>query len=107
MSDYVKSYLSQDGDGQLSSPNIVQMRDEYPNLTQALIGARGPDNKLVIWPATLMLFLEGDQLKWCLSPKVGDKVAFGTVLDPSKGLTDVESALKLGKFEWKKRKASR
>lgn len=107
MSNFVKSYMSQDGDGQLSSPNIVALREDYPNLTEALLGAKGPDGKIAIWPSTLMLFLEGDVLKFCLSPKVGDKVAFGTILDPSKGLLGIEQALESGKFEWKKRKASR
>ena len=107
MSSFVKSFFSQDGDGQRASENIIALRENWPNLTDALLGCKDPDGKEGVPPITLMLFLEGDTLKFCLSPKWGGKVAFGTIVDPSKGLQAVEDAIRAGEFEWKKRRQSR
>lgn len=107
MNSFVKSYFSQDGDGQRSSPEVQAILAEWPNLGEALLGGRDPDGKEAVPPITLMLFLEGDKLKFCLNPKWGAKVAFGTIPDASKGLEAVEAELAAGRFEWKKRRANR
>lgn len=103
MSSFVKSFISQDGGEQRLSPEISAFHDEFPELCDAMLGAKDPDGKQAIPPVTLMLFVEGDKVKFCLSPKYGDKIAFGTLVGAEKGLSGVEQAIKAGQFEWKKR----
>jgi len=55
-------------------------------------------------PATILIFAEGGRLKFCIKPKFGGLVAFGTVADASQGLLGVDQAIKDGDIEWKKSK---
>lgn len=77
-------------------------REEYPTLSEVLEGSRSESNgHAATPPATLNLFLEGRQLKFCIIPKVGNRVAFGCVAEAVKGLSAVESELRAGHYEWK------
>lgn len=55
-------------------------------------------------PATILVFAEGGKLKFCIKPKQGGLVAFGTVEDASRGLHGVDKAIADGHVEWKKSK---
>lgn len=83
------------------NPAVVALREEFPELTNALLGSKNVEGQCVLPPCTLMIFLNDGRLGFCLSPKSGSKVAFGTIPDPSKGLNCVESEIAQGHFEWK------
>lgn len=80
---------------------------ELPNLIDAFTGVLDADGRWKHGPATIMLFCEGGKLKFCLSPKFSQSVAFGVVPDPDKPFHSIEQELALGHFEWKNRSRSR
>lgn len=85
-----------------NSPAYLALLEEVPLLAKCFIGQSSEDGKTTLPPCSLILFLERDLLKFCLSPKVGDEVAFGVVQEPLYSLEGVERALREDKFEWKK-----
>lgn len=101
MSKLIQSYSTSVNKSAEDDPLILALREDYPELTNALCGTKNVEGQCVMPPCTLMLFLNEGRLGWCLSPKTGSKVAFGTVSDPSKGLACVESEIAKGNFEWK------
>lgn len=104
MSKLVQAYstsVSPNGD---ETPFLIALREEFPELTQAFKGTKNVEGQVVLPPCTLMLFLDGDRLGFCLSPKTGLRVAFGSVPDPAKGLAGVEAELAAGHFEWKNKR---
>lgn len=107
MSKLAESYRSHVQSATQDGPQVQALRDEYPLVVEAMRGVVGDETTPTLWPCTVMLFLEGDQLKFCLNPKSGNRVAFGSVADASKGLLGVEQALFDGHFEWKARGRSR
>lgn len=84
-------------------PQVCALRDEFPHLVEAMKGVMNAEGAYEVWPCTVFLFLEGDTLKFCLNPKSGSRVAFGSVSDASKGLHGVDEAIRDGNFEWKAR----
>lgn len=103
MSKYGESFFHQTPDGVRQSPKIVELAAEYPEMTQVLLGVKRAENDGASIPtASIILFLEGDAMKFCLKPKYGGNVAFGTLQDPVKGFQELERALRDGDFEWKK-----
>lgn len=104
MSAYMDAITRRDGNGQVDETILGEFVEAWPNLCQAFSGAKGDDGKWIVGPATLMLFVECGQMKFCLSPKYTSKVCFGCVSDPSRALDGVEFALATGKCEWKARR---
>lgn len=103
MSHYLDQVNKSLGNGDVLSSSMAEHVEQWPNMVQAFVGRK---NELGHWepgPATLMIFLEGDQMKFCLSPKYTTKVCFGCISDPSMILDSVEQALTTGKCEWKLR----
>jgi len=76
---------------------------EWPNLIEAFTGTVDADKRWLMGPCTVMLFVEGGKLKFCLSPKYTSRICFGVVTDPSKPFDSIESELTLGHYEWKAR----
>lgn len=101
MSKLIQSYSTSVTKTDEDDPVTLALREDYPELTNALRGTKNVEGHCVMPPCTLMIFLNEGRLGWCLSPKSGSKVAFGTVTDPSKGLQCVESEIAKGNFEWK------
>lgn len=103
MSTYGDSYRS----GKPSSAGGPQVPSEfvseYPSCAAVLAGIWSDDGKeCQVPPASIIVFAEGGKLKFCISPKVGNMVAFGTCEDSSKGLGAIEAAIEGCHFEWKK-----
>jgi len=103
MSKLVESFRTHVQAQTKDGPQVAALRDEYPAMVEAMRGVPSEVPGETVWPCTVMLFLEGDTLKFCLNPKSGNRVAFGSVADASKGLSGVEQALVNGDFEWKAR----
>lgn len=101
MSRFFDGYGKTMQDGGRGFPGEDEFRQEFPDLWAALQGDPGEDGKARMPPCTLMIFAEGGRLKFCLSPKQGNRVCFGVMSDPVKGLWSVQDALAEGKFEWK------
>lgn len=104
MSKLVTAYSSGHPAAGDETPFLIALKEEYPELAAALKGTKNVEGQIVLPPCTLMLFLDGDRLGFCLSPKAGSRVAFGSVPDPAKGLAGVESELAAGHFEWKNKR---
>jgi len=104
MSKLIQSYSSANPASGEDTPFLAALREEYPELAQALRGTKNVDGQCVLPPCTLMLFLDGERIGFCLSPKAGQRVAFGSLPDPSKGLAGVEAEIAAGHFEWKNKR---
>jgi len=77
-------------------------RAKYPTLTEVLEGHETSDQAGTACPtASLVLFAESTQLKFCVTPRTGNRVAFGCLPRALDGLDGVEAELAAGKFEWK------
>jgi len=87
----------------LSSP-LAEHAEQFPELHDAFMGKKGEDGRWIVGPATLMLFAEGDTLKFCLSPKYCTWVIFGCVADPFHVFESVNEALATGACERKERR---
>lgn len=85
-------------------PVFAAFRADYPELAQVASGVYDSDGKCELPPCSLILFWEGDVLKFSLNPKVGSRVCFGGPVDFSQPFETVEQCLREGKFEWKNRK---
>lgn len=82
--------------------------DCFPLLAQFFGGIRDESGKSwKLWPCTVSLWFDSGNLKFCVSPKCGPKVCFGSVKRLGEGLDGLEAALANGDCEWKTRKASR
>jgi len=83
------------------SPDLEAFASEFPNVWAIFVGTPpAPDNPGRP-PATVLIFAEGGRLKFCIKPKWGGHVAFGTVADASQGLLGVDNAIRDGQLEWK------
>ena len=78
-------------------------REAFPALAEALEGIPTQDGLTGVPPCTVMVFLESPRLKFCLSPQSGDRVAFGVLDEPERGLASLNNAIAEGRFEWKRR----
>ncbi len=101
MSKLLQSYSVSATASSEDDPAVVAMREEFPELTKAMLGTKTVEGTCLMPPCTLMVFLNDGRLGWCLSPKTGSKVCFGTVPDPSKGMSCIEAEIVKGNFEWK------
>lgn len=82
--------------------------DQWPLLAQLFAGVHDETGQQwKLWPCTLSLWFDCGVLKFCVSPKCGPKVCFGSVKALGEGLDGLEAALARGDCEWKTRKASR
>lgn len=107
MSKFAESFRSHTTPGAAESQAVAELRDECPELASILGGSRNSMGGWEVPPCTVMLFVEGDRLKFCLSPQTGNRVAFGVLKDPTKGLLSLEEELVKGAYEWKARKGGR
>lgn len=82
----------------------AEFRADYPDLAEVMAGVDGSNGDAAILPHTLMLFWEGDRMKFCLNRSGSASVCFGCVPDPCKALESVDQELREGRFEWKKRR---
>lgn len=103
MSTYIQSWRGK-GTGRNGSDALSsEFREAYPTLAAVLCGEREGEGAGSEAPrATLNLFEEGGKLKFCILPKEGNQIAFGTIPDPVKGFDAIEVELAAGRFEWKK-----
>jgi len=101
------------GGGQASDPYdrvfvSTEFADRFPNLAELFCGLfRESDSKWEVYPCTLTIFVENRRLKFCVHPRVGPQVAFGSCQDGVGGFSEIEQALELGHFEWKRRGVQR
>ena len=84
--------------------DFANLAGEYPAIAWALAGRPKDHEAGQESPATLMIFFDSGKLKYCLSPKIGLGVAFGTIDDSSKVMASIERSITEGKYEWKNRK---
>jgi len=103
-SQWVNSFKVATGVSPDQSAALADLREEAPELASVLGGTRKPDGNWEVPPMTVMVFVEGDRLKFCLSSQTHARVAFGCVADPAKIVSSIEDALVKGAFEWKPRK---
>lgn len=102
MSSYASSYSVAIHESHDKATTTEEFRQEYPTLASVFEGVQGDGNGTPgVSAATISLFWEGGILKFCINPKIGNRVAFGSVRDPVKGLAALEAALCQGQFEWK------
>lgn len=106
MSTYEQSYSGGVSESRAQRVVPEEFKMEYPAIGKAMAGVFSPDGKTCLVPAaTINLFFEGGELRFCLSPAFGDTVGFGVVADPSKGLAGVEAEIAGGRIGWKKAKS--
>jgi hypothetical protein len=103
MSSYGKSYLNGSvlgvGD-QAQVPEAIVA--DLPALASVLGGVYSTDGSTCeVPPASVILFAELGKLKFCIHPKRGTKVAFGTLSHPERGFQCLNDEIEAGNFEWK------
>lgn len=103
MSSWKDQYLSAGSRGVVDENLWGEIILEIPTLVEAMTGSVDDKGSWVMGPATLMMFVEGGKLKFCLSPKYTAKVCFGPVDDVERPFLAIEKALQDGRCEWKAR----
>lgn len=83
-------------------PLYDKLKADFPLLGAALVGSYDAEKKSGHRGATLMLFIDGDNLKATLSHKLTRTTIFMTMPDMVLALEDVEKALSDGRFDAKK-----
>ena len=89
--------------GQVDSDLFGDLIEVCPSLVEAFTGTVDESKRWVVGPCTVMIFYEAGKLKFCLSPKFTNKVAFGVIDDPVHPWDGIEKAIENGKLEWKGR----
>jgi len=84
-----------------------EFRESYPVLSEALGGSPAAEGMTEMYPHTLMIFVEGGRLKYCLSCSQAQAVGFGCIQDPAKALESIEQDLEQDKIDWRQRKDRR
>lgn len=80
----------------------LDFKAKYPTLAEVLEGEGTGTKENPATPAcSVVLFAEGDRLKFCITPRVGNRVGFGCVREAVRGLEGLESELSGGSVEWK------
>jgi hypothetical protein len=80
--------------------------EEFPTISEILQGSPAEgEGTYPVPPASVVIFAESGDLKFCITPKLGNRVAFGVWKDPGEGLRSLERILGAGEFEWKISKA--
>lgn len=78
----------------------------WPCIADVLCGVEAADgSEDSSPPLSIIFFVEGASLKFCLSRYKGTERAFGTIGAPALGLDGLEAALAAGDFEWTSRRA--
>jgi len=98
---YIKRPSPDNGD---RGEDFAFLAESYPAIAWVLAGRPKDHEAGMEYPATLMLFLDSGKLKYCISPKIGLGVAFGTVDDPTDPMASIERSIVAGAYEWKNRK---
>jgi len=81
------------------------VREQWPTAADVLFGSTCEvDGGLVIPSHTILLFAEGEYLKYCLSSKQTRLVAFGAIPKDNVRLGMLERSLSAGDFAWKPKK---
>ncbi len=99
-----KSFLSV----QESRPSPAVDYDELPAVSALLAGVASTDGKSLDSPAyTLMLWAEGDWIKFCFTAGEYEPKCWGSFQGLARGLSGVEKALQEDKCDWRKAKSDR
>ncbi len=102
MSNYQDSWNQAGGDSQRKAVVPEEFRESYPCLATVLGGievAHGEQGGVP--PATINLWFEGGELRFCIMPRIGNRIAFGVVSDSVKGFESLEKEIQQGRFGWK------
>jgi hypothetical protein len=84
------------------------IRRRWPNVADALFGVSNAEDAANSLPScSIIMFVEGDRLKFCLTPQGKEQVAFGTISRPTDGFDGLEAALAAGDFAWRSKKGKR
>jgi hypothetical protein len=83
----------------------LHIRSQWPTAADVLFGSGAEgDGQLCIPSHTILLFAEGEYLKYCLSSKQTRLVAFGAIPKDNVRLGMLERSLSAGDFAWKPKK---
>lgn len=83
-------------------PQYDKLKADYPLLGSALVGSWDAAKKSGFKGATLMLFIDNDQLKFTIHSRATKTTFFGTLPDLVLSLEDVEKCLSERRFDAKK-----
>jgi hypothetical protein len=81
-----------------------KLKQDLPELATALLGV-STDTEIKVWPGTLMIYVDGGQLKWSIHCKGNGQSTFGCFPERVLAIEDVERHLAEGKCEVKGKKA--
>lgn len=105
MSMFMGSLQSSAGDNSERSDAHNAMRQRWPSIADALFGTVGTEGGYPSTPPfTIVLFVEGPQLKFCLRSDDHPMNCFGCVRAALDGFDGLEKALAEGQFSWRPRK---
>lgn len=88
-------------------PLYEKVKSDFPKLGSALVGNYDATTKQGFRGATLMVFIEDDQLKFTLHHKTSGTTLFGTCPDMVLALEDIEKMLSEGRYDAKKSRFKR
>lgn len=108
MSIFLESFSRSEPTNGAATQLELDMRKRWPTVADALFGVTIAGNASASFPScSIILFVEGDRLKYCLTPQGKDRVAFGTISTPLDGLDGLESSLAAGDFAWRAKRGKR
>jgi len=84
-----------------------EFAESYPALAEVLAGAPAGDGMDAMYPHTVMIFVEGGRLKFCLNCSQSLAVGFGTIEDGSKPLEGIDKAIAEDRIDWRVRRSSK
>ncbi len=82
---------------------LEDLASAFPMVASCLGGISGPTPEESLPSSTIMVFVDGGRVKFCLSPSEGPDVAFGVVHDPVLIWESISAELIEGNVEWKRR----
>jgi hypothetical protein len=86
---------------------INKLASLYPGIAQVLKGRTKEQKGGVFPPSSIIISLDGGSIKFCVAPKYGAHVAFGTIDDVTKLLHSLDAAIQKNKVDWRPRKNAR
>lgn len=105
MSNFRASALQSKTVCDVDTPLARELKEKWPNIADALCGCHcESDPSLSTPPYTIMLFLEGPCLKFCITTQESRDVAFGVVQEALLGFDGLEKSLEAGQFSWRLKK---
>lgn len=84
------------------SKDIDLLAATHPILASILAGREKGHPAGAMPTTSVLIFLDGGRIKFCLHPVESQKVAFGCITDPSDLLTSFEAEVTAGNYEWRK-----